>query len=37
MDEERAYDEKYMQIALEEAREAGRHGEVPVGAVIVAG
>lgn len=30
-------DEKYMRLALEEAREASRHDEVPVGAVIVSG
>lgn len=29
--------EKYMQMALTEAREAARQGEVPVGAVVVAG
>lgn len=28
-------DEKYMRIALEEAREAFRRGEIPVGAVVV--
>ena len=28
-------DEKYMRLALEEAQEAGRCGEVPIGAVIV--
>lgn len=28
-------DERFMRMALEEAREAGRRGEVPVGAVIV--
>lgn len=30
-------DEHYMRIAIEEAREAARHDEVPVGAVIVSG
>jgi tRNA(adenine34) deaminase len=30
-------DEKFMRIALDQAAEAGRRGEVPVGAVIVAG
>lgn len=29
--------EKYMQLALAEAREAAAQGEVPVGAVVVAG
>lgn len=29
--------EKYMRMALAEAREAARQGEVPVGAVVVAG
>ena len=28
-------DEEYMQLALEEARNAGRDGEVPIGAVVV--
>lgn len=28
-------DEKYMQAALEEARQAAREGEIPVGAVVV--
>lgn len=28
-------DETYMQIALEEAVKAGRHGEVPIGAILV--
>jgi tRNA(adenine34) deaminase len=32
-----ANDVKYMQIALEEAAKAGRRGEVPIGAAIVAG
>jgi tRNA(adenine34) deaminase len=30
-------DEKYMQLALEEARAAARSGEVPVGCVVVHG
>lgn len=30
-------DEKYMKMALEEAEEAGRNGEVPVGAILVKG
>lgn len=30
-------DEKYMQAALDQAREAAAAGEVPVGAVVVAG
>lgn len=30
-------DIRFMEIALEEAREAARHDEVPVGAVIVSG
>ena len=30
-------DEQYMQMALDEARKAAQAGEVPVGAVIVAG
>ncbi|WP_298064365.1 nucleoside deaminase [uncultured Rikenella sp.] len=29
--------EKYMQIALSEAREAARQGEIPIGAVVMAG
>ena len=28
-------DERFMRAALEQALEAGRHGEVPVGAVVV--
>lgn len=28
-------DEQFMQAALDEAREAGRRGEVPIGAVVV--
>lgn len=28
-------DERYMRLALEEAKEAGERGEVPIGAVIV--
>lgn len=30
-------DEKFMQIALNEAAESGRRGEIPIGAVLVAG
>ena len=30
-------DEQFMRIALEEAEEAGKNGEVPVGAVLVKG
>ncbi len=30
-------DERYMKMALEEAEEAGRKGEVPVGAILVKG
>jgi len=30
-------DEKYMRMALEEAKEAGRRGEVPVGAILIKG
>ena len=28
-------DTEYMRLAIELAREAGRHGEVPVGALVV--
>jgi tRNA(adenine34) deaminase len=28
-------DERYMRLALERAEEAGRHGDVPIGAVVV--
>jgi len=31
------FDEKFMRMALEEAEEAGRRGEVPVGAILVKG
>ena len=31
----RRYHEKYMRLALEEALEAGRKGEIPIGAVLV--
>jgi tRNA(adenine34) deaminase len=34
---EREHDERYMKMALEEAEEAGRQGEVPIGAVLVKG
>jgi len=30
-------DERYMKVALEEAKQAGRKGEVPVGAILVLG
>jgi tRNA(adenine34) deaminase len=30
-------DEQYMRVAIEQARDAARYGEVPVGAVIVLG
>jgi tRNA(adenine34) deaminase len=30
-------DERYMKVALEEASQAGREGEVPVGAILVLG
>jgi tRNA(adenine34) deaminase len=32
-----SFDEKYMQLALDQARAAARSGEVPVGCVIVRG
>ena len=35
MTAEREHDERYMKMALEEAEEAGRKGEVPIGAVLV--
>lgn len=35
--QEGSEDEKYMRMALEEAKEAFREGEVPVGAVLVMG
>ena len=31
------FDEKYMKMALKEAEQAGREGEVPVGAILVKG
>ena len=34
-EEQRALDEQYMALALEEARAAGAAGEVPIGAVVV--
>ena len=34
-EEQRALDERYMALALEEARAAGAMGEVPIGAVVV--
>ena len=33
--EQQKIDERYMQMALEEAREALNAGEVPIGAVVV--
>jgi tRNA(Arg) A34 adenosine deaminase TadA len=33
----KTFDEKYMQMALNEAEKAGRGGEVPVGAILVKG
>src|SRR4030043_2023088 len=33
----REIDEKYMRMALQEARQAGQEGEVPVGAILVKG
>ncbi len=35
MDRSEGIHEKYMKMALEKAKEAERHGEVPVGAVLV--
>ena len=32
---EREHDERYMKMALEEAEQAGRKGEVPIGAILV--
>jgi len=37
MMKERASDERYMKMALEEAKRAGETGEVPVGAILVKG
>jgi len=37
MIKDRKVDERYMKMALEEAEEAGRKGEVPVGAILVKG
>jgi len=34
---DKKFDEQYMKMALEEAQEAGRKGEVPVGAILVKG
>jgi tRNA(adenine34) deaminase len=34
---DKMYDEGFMKMALEEAEEAGRKGEVPVGAILVKG
>jgi tRNA(Arg) A34 adenosine deaminase TadA len=37
MVQDRAFDEKYMKMALREAKKAGERGEVPIGAVLVRG
>lgn len=37
MNREKEMDERFMRMALEEARKAGEEGEVPVGAVLVSG
>jgi tRNA(adenine34) deaminase len=37
MVKDRAFDEKYMKMALKEAKIAGERGEVPIGAVLVRG
>ena len=37
MGKEKEVHEKYMMLALEEALEAGRKGEIPIGAVLVKG
>jgi tRNA(Arg) A34 adenosine deaminase TadA len=34
---DKGFAERYMKMALEEAQEAGRKGEVPVGAILVKG
>ena len=34
---DKTFDKEYMKMALEEAEEAGRNGEVPVGAILVKG
>jgi tRNA(adenine34) deaminase len=34
---DRMVDEKYMKVALEEAKKAGQRGEVPVGAILLKG
>jgi tRNA(Arg) A34 adenosine deaminase TadA len=34
---DRMVDEKYMKMALEEAKKAGQRGEVPVGAILLKG
>lgn len=36
-EEQRAADEKFMRLAINEARKALSNGEVPIGAVVVAG
>ncbi|MGA2466401.1 MAG: tRNA adenosine(34) deaminase TadA [Thermodesulfobacteriota bacterium] len=35
MTRDKKFDERYMKMALKEAEEAGRKGEVPVGAILV--
>jgi len=35
--QEREFDERYMKMALQLAEQAGRRGEVPVGAILVKG
>jgi tRNA(adenine34) deaminase len=37
MMKDKTFDKEYMKMALEEAEEAGRNGEVPVGAILVKG
>jgi len=37
MTRDKKFDERYMEMALEEAEEAGLKGEVPVGAILVKG
>jgi tRNA(adenine34) deaminase len=37
MMKDKTFDKEYMKMALEEAEEAGRKGEVPVGAILVKG
>jgi tRNA(adenine34) deaminase len=37
MAESKEIDQRYMKMALEEAEQAGRRGEVPVGAILIKG